>query len=445
VPNRERGLLVAVVVVAVAVRLLLAVHLDADPPGGMTLEGEARNLLEGRGYSLTIRELDGSAHDVPSVYDVPGYAILLATTWLVTGSDSTVWIRLLQIAIDALLCLLVFRIGRDTVGARAALAGALLYALYLPQATAAASVGRDAWGTFGVVVVTFLFLTFAQDGRWRYAVATGVVVGLVGYVRPMVLLLPVALAIAAVRHLGLRRAILAAGVMVIVAHASLLPWAARNYTAYGRWIFTRANLYQSFWVGFGSFSNPVGALNSEEKTLAHMQAEGFPGRSNSTLEYEEFVKPRAIAVIRDHPLWYASVVLRRIPRALLVHRLSWGVLQDHRLGYHTAFVGQGHERSIMTYVSWLARRNPGFLVTKALDALVLAAAAAGAWHVRKAGWRLAVLLAVPAYVVMVHAVINVEGRYILPAHWVYLLLVGALVADLVPRRVPAPEAWHGAH
>lgn len=428
----DRFWLVMIVIAALAVRLWMLFCVIPAGDQGMSLIGEARYLYNGLGYSLGIWTADGYMR-VPSVYDMPGYAILLAGSWKIFGTaNEFLPLQVFQVFVDSFFCLLVYSIGRDVFGRKIGLLAALLFAFYLPEANFAAMARRDVWATWGVLGAAWLFLKYQKNGSPCWMAVLGFVVGLTCYFKATLLLLPFAFAVT-IPH-GLLRTVRDTALAMFVAFLCLLPWAIRNHNAYGRWIFTRCTLAQNTWVGFGEVPNPVGAVASEEVTLRQMQAEGFKGTSNSTLDFEDFIKPKVEAAIRDHRLWYWGLVLKRIPMALIANRIPWGVFQDQNVTYHKMFEHNTNQKSMLRYTYFMAKNNPGFLFTKLLDLLLLLAAICGL-YLRRNDWKKWGFLAtIPAYFIAVHIPIHIEGRYMVPAHGVFILFAAAALAAMLFRR-----------
>ena len=150
--------LAAIAVLALLVRLVLLIFAYPTWEQGMTLESEAKSLLEGNGYSLLVTTPEGETQLIPSVYDMPGFPLILAGTWKLTGSQSFLWIQSIQIILDVMMIFLIYRTIEPLMGSRIGILSALLYSIYLPQATAAVQPMRDVWATFGTISSVAMFL-----------------------------------------------------------------------------------------------------------------------------------------------------------------------------------------------------------------------------------------------------------------------------------------------
>jgi hypothetical protein len=409
-----------IVLLAMTIRLLLLFFAYPGWEHGMTHEVTASSILEGKGFSEKVVGEDGRVEYIPSAHDMPGAALLLVLTWTLFGTESFLYVQLLQIVLDSLLCVIVFLIARYFFSDLVSLLGSFLYAMYLPQATMAVQPRADVWLTFGLVLSVYCMIRFFESRKLWFLLLVGLIIGFTVYFKPNILFLPLFLGVPLALKFGVKKGLILSSLTMSIVLVILSPWVIRNYVVFERFILTRTPFYQTMWEGFGEFQNPFGAVNNDEATYQQMRKEGFQGRL-ATAEYDDFIKPRVLKVIKEHPVWYMSAVLRRIPKAILVNRIPWGVLQDKQYFYHQMFAENMEEKSIWRYAKRMIDLNPGFLVTKAFDVLVFALFVVGVFLTRQNFKELMILFIVPVYLILVHIPIHVEGRYMVPFHWVYLL------------------------
>ena len=426
-----------IITIALGIRLLLLIFAYPQWHHGFLEIDLAQNILQGHGISTKVIDENGLIKYLPTAQEMPGYSILLSFFQWLTGSETLIYIQLFQILLDSLSCYLIYLFGRKCFSEPVGLIGATLFALYLPEAYLAVSPMRDVWITFCLLTALFLFLKYISSEQKRWLILTGLTVGVGCYFRPTVFFLPLFLCIPlwsrSKRKLG--KSLMAGVVMQSVVLLCLTPWGIRNYLALDRFILTRTVFYQSIWEGFGEFANPFGAVLNDTLTQRQTQAEGFTGEFTSP-EFDEFLKPKVIQAIREKPLWYLGVVLKRIPYALLLNRIPWGVLQDETLFYHKSYLGNESQKNLWTYSQKLLKQNPGLLVTKTFDALIFVLALTGIYLSRRQWQETLLILMVPLYFVAVHIPIHIEGRYMVPTHWVYLIFSAVTLVALKERLFP---------
>lgn len=90
--------------------------------------------------------------------------------------------------------------------------------------------------------------------------------------------------------------------------------------------------------------------------------------------------------------------------------------------------------SLIQYALFMLRENPGFLLTKCLDLVILVFAIYGLLLMWRTNRRYGLLLgSLPLYFMLVLIPIRMEGRYMTPIHWVFLLLMAYSLLHLKER------------
>jgi 4-amino-4-deoxy-L-arabinose transferase-like glycosyltransferase len=201
--------------------------------------------------------------DGRSVFRLPGYPAILAATFHV--SYRPVW-ALVQIAMDVALVALVYALGRDLLGRRVALVGALLQALS-PLAMAA-SVRLLSDGPYATVflLTVWLLVKHIRSGDRKWLIASAVAMAAACYIRPIG---PV-MAGAAVLFLLVRpgRRVKQALAYAAIVAVLLGPWVIRNGTATGYW-----GLSNNFSVTLFGYSAAITLETAEDRTPAEVQTE----------------------------------------------------------------------------------------------------------------------------------------------------------------------------
>jgi hypothetical protein len=428
----------AIFFLAVVVRMAMLFGL---PPEHLPLDSgvidTAESLLSGHGFADQVRGENGEVRFFPTAFEMPGHALVLAGLWKLVGVHSPIVLPLFQLLVDSFMVFAIFRIASLLFGEKVGLIGAVLFAIYLPEAYLSVFFKRDVWVSWGAILGAYCILRYVQTGKHVYPVGAGGILIGTTYFGPTILFLPFFLAFGLLLVGEKKKAFVSGLIMGAIVVIGLTPWVMRNYAVFGKFIPTRTAFWIVMWEGFGEVPNPFGAVTSDEVVYREIREQGFTGR-NATLESDEFFKPRVMRVLREHPLWYAGLVVRRIPMALLINRTPWGVLQDRRFLYHRMYSTNNEEKSIFGFARFMIENNPGFLLTKVLDALLLGVALAGIWLSRRDDRLCFLLLCVPAYFVLVYIPMHIEGKYMVPGHWAYLIFCARTFGELAVRlRTPS--------
>ncbi len=407
---------------AIIVRLLMLVGVGESLAIDWGLLDTVNSLLDGHGFADPVITANGAIVYEPTVFEMPGHAFFIAGLWSLIGERSLVAIQIVQLVIDSCFVFFVFAIGKRLFNEKVGLIAAFLFAIYLPEAYLSIFIKRDVWVSWTVILAYLFYLKYIQEEKKRFVGLTALTIAVGVYFNPTLLLLPIFMGIFSLPLLSLKKAFVSTVLIMIFVSMMLVPWIVRNYNQFGAFIPTRGGFYQTMWEGFGEFNNPFGAVLNDAYTFEQMKAEGYTGRP-TTPEYDDFFKPKVKKVITEHPGWYIKTVLKRIPMALIANRVTWGVLQDRHLSYHKHFTDKMHEKTIFNYVKFIIVNNPGFLVTKIFDAIILGLAIIGIYLSRRRWKESLYLISVPFYFIGVYIPMHVEGKYMIPTHWVSLIFM----------------------
>lgn len=216
----------------------------------------ARSIAEGRGFSSPF----GAAYTGPTSWLAPVYPYLCALFFAVFGVFSTnaaVALLTLQSLISALTCLPILGIAERTVGRRAGLAAALLWAGFPWFSKWAVSwVWEISLSTLLFTCLFWYALRLSEPASIKLWLGFGAVWGIALLVNPALLpLLPASLAWCGIQiHRAggkwLKPALLALAACVLV----ISPWLVRNRMVFGQWTFLRSNFGVEFWLGNTRYS-----------------------------------------------------------------------------------------------------------------------------------------------------------------------------------------------
>jgi dolichyl-phosphate-mannose-protein mannosyltransferase len=470
-PRRRRGRgpwITAVFVIALAVRSLYAVDLapaleSQEQPGSRMMqrydEGAAA-ILQGDGL-LFVSGVDPS--DTGLLSRPPGYSILLAAIYGVVGRGLFA-AQLVQNALNALVPVFVFLLADTLVGRRTAIGAGLLAALLPHLAYYSALLTPDVVCAIPVLIALVFLVPLARGRRVPIvrAVLAGVMLGLAVWLRPNLLLLGPAVAVAALllARPRARRWAVAAGVAA-GAVAAIAPITIRNYVLYRAFVPVSINLGVVLWEGIGEASGNAWGTRTDDIDVAAQEAEmyGDPRyadwwASPDGIRRDRDRVRRSLVVIAAHPAWFAGAALRRAAQMMdyagadappvaprgAVPRETLDTLHEP---------GQGGSAKHLWGEELLARLRPritsrdsvrigrvfGLLrpvvrpLQIVLGLLTLPLVLAGlAVLLAVAPRRALFVLVVPLYQVAFQSIVHFEFRYVLPMHACLLVLAGVALA-----------------
>ncbi len=306
----------------------------------------ARNLVEGRGYVIDSEYVISIASKVEregpcDIADVappseetftpyyalpPGTSILLAGTYWVFGEYRWIYLRVIQAIIDSFGCVLMFLIGRELFNRRVGLIAAFLYAVWLPIAYLSTWPLHDALMPFITLVCLYFFIEGVRRKKVIFYILSGLFTGIGCYFQPSLLLLPVAfgigLLIYEVRKIDFWKCIAQAAkvtvIMMVVLVLVISPWVVRNYRVTGAVFGMRVTVWTLLWEGFAEFGDaPVASVSVDDASPQEIARRelGYDVKYG-TPEVEAVIRPKVLNTIKEHPLWYLSLLARRVPRAV---------------------------------------------------------------------------------------------------------------------------------
>jgi len=455
---------------ALAVRLpILATQHDEYLSGGITtaLGLVARNLLEGRGLVETtgpyeLRQLydlqrdRGKLLDIgdfpdppdqptkPLIQRMPGYPVLLAISWKLTGNRSYLPIQLVQVLLSALLPLMLYSAGRRLFGEAAGLTAGILAALHLAEARLAVVPLYDAWIVF---LAGFLIWFLARSGEKGYPLADFVWIGLAvaagTYLKPTVLVLPLFVAAALIPRISVRRALARGAIAFGLPLLALLPWAFRNERVFHRPILTNTFFWATFWEGFGEARNPFGAVLDDHFTYVRVLADD-PLMVYASPEYDDYFRPKVLGVIGTRPGFVLSLMGQRLVRGLLFPENPWGIPAVERTEESFRVFHRDTGKGLLAYLAAKPVVSLVKLLQRFWDPFLLVLAFL-TLAVDRDRWReFLPLLALPVAFVATTIPLHLEGRYLLPGTLVWILFaavpLSAWLGGWQERRGKTPES-----
>ncbi|HEX9120753.1 MAG TPA: glycosyltransferase family 39 protein [Terriglobales bacterium] len=271
----------------------------------------ARSIAEGRGFSSPF----GAAYTGPTSWIAPVYPYLCALFFELFGVFSTnaaVALLSLQSLISALTCVPILGIAERTVGRRAGLVAALLWAGFPWFSKWAVSwVWEIPLSTLLFTCLFWYALRLSEPASDKLWLGFGALWGIALLVNPALLpLLPASLVWCGfqIHRQGgkwVKPALLALAACVLV----ISPWLVRNRVVFGEWAFLRSNFGFEFWLGNTRYNTGRGwggrhpTANPAE--LVRYQAMGEPA-------YVRWKLQDALATVRQSPWEFVKLTARRV-------------------------------------------------------------------------------------------------------------------------------------
>src|ERR1051325_10031375 len=442
--RKQLAIFFAVLVIAVSVRVLtlqfMRAHLN-DPAWFQVgsyakFDRQARDILDGRQPLLWI--------DDPTRTDLaqypPAFPALVALIYKVSGDHSAYSVQLVLWFLDLIFSfVLITGIALTAFGWRAAIASSFLVALSPLFAMYAAYPSADVPATWFVLGGNWLLLLAFKRRHVSLALAAGVLLGIACWVRVNPLFLCVGWAIALLvltagtwaLKLKLSAAVLAGTVLVIA------PIVIRNAVVFPDFTPTGGTIGVNLWEGLGEteFGRANGFLYGDDKMLAVERTRlGVPADAQFEVQWPDGIRRdrertrESLAFIKQHPIWYAGVMLGRM----------WGMLKvagDPVPYCATSGINVTSTKTLPPNLqgSVLAFGvNALGMVQSVVRYLLLPLVVLGLLISARSDWRITGLLFVTVlYYLIPGTSAHTEIRYVLPMHGLLIVFAGAAISELI--------------
>jgi 4-amino-4-deoxy-L-arabinose transferase-like glycosyltransferase len=286
---------------------------------------QAEDLLEGKQRLFLI--------DDPSRTDLaqypPAYPAWLAMIYKLTGDRSVYSAQIVQWLLDLFLSfVLIAGIATSAFNWRVGIAAGLLLSLSPLFAMYAAYPSADMPTMWLVLAGNWLLVIAAKRKSVGLALGAGVLLGVACWIRVNPLYLCVGWAIALLllvrerwkRRLKMSAALLGGTILVIS------PVVVRNYLTFPDFTPTGGTIGTNLWEGLGEteLGRQNGFQYGDHKMVEYERAKlGLPAGLAMTPQWPDGIRRdkervrESMAFIKQHPIWYAGVMLRRM----------WGMLK----------------------------------------------------------------------------------------------------------------------
>jgi hypothetical protein len=289
----------------------------------------AASLAEGRGFSYGPGHQSGTAQRFGRAPLYPMFLAAVGATAPGPDGGTPTNLKIVQSVLGAALVLLLGATALQVVSPRAGVAAAIVAAVYPPLVWYPSYVLSETLYSL-LAIGTALLLQRAVDrseaersGRAGapLALLTGAIAGAAVLTRPaMLLFVPLALVWLAVRRRYVLAVALTAGVAAVV-----LPWTARNYRIYDRFVLVASEGGVTFWTGNHPLARGEGdlAANPEIKQAELEFRQAHPGLSAE--ELEPLYYRDALAHIAARPGWWLGLLARKAFYTMIPAGPSYGV------------------------------------------------------------------------------------------------------------------------
>ena len=316
-PINKRLLYAALFLVGFALRFgfLLWKHTYLRAPGSILPFGAeicqiAKSIVEGKGYSSPFFGGDTG----PTSWIAPVYPLLCAAVFRLFGVysvASAVVLLCLQCLMAAATSIAIYALGARTVGARAGIWAAWIWAVSPIFFRWPVSWIWDFTATALLVSVALVTtIDAAEKGTLRLWLRMTVIWALIALTNPAPLsVMPFAFLYAAYEnHKAGARWVRSLVFSCVLFGALVSPWLIRNEVVFGRPVFFRSNYWFEFYLGNYHFSNGVGFSgkhpNNYPKAFKQYAELG-------ELRFVELHKKEALDFVRKYPREFLSLTATR--------------------------------------------------------------------------------------------------------------------------------------
>lgn len=362
-------------------------------------------------YTLARTMIDhgvyGWTADEPTAFWAVGTSALAAFTYLFT--DSHVGVVILNLVAGGMIMGLTHQLCARWFGTRTAVIALCLVAVW-PNLIFFTTILSSELFFIAMTLAGLFFWQRPVGNRWVNLLLCGLVWGLTCYIRPVILLVPVALALVDLAG-GLRpfgRSVLDAVIAMLLISLVAAPWTLRNQRVFGEPVMISTNFGSNFWMG-----------NNPQSTGGYM---ALPPEvaSMSEIEREDYLLDEAKRFIRENPAEALKLLGKKFVRLNLRETIGvvWNEAKLH------ALVG---EKGVM---------GAKLIATGYWYGLLLAAVAGMTMIGRRQGFVAAFFnpsVALWGYFTALHVVVVADDRYHMPASAFVAMLAAVAISRFSDR------------
>ena len=308
--TRNRQLLLLILAAAILIRIPVALYMGDQVtvlPGihdQVSYDALARSLLAGRGYSFTENSYPFTPANTPTSHWSFIYPLYLAGMYTLTGFHPLI-ARLVQSVVGgALICLLVYLIGRHVVDEVTGLVAAALAAVYGYFVYYNAALMTETFFIVLVLLSLYLSLELREKPTLTRWALLGLALGIAGLLRQTVLLFVPFLLLWLFWELkkdGVRWWHFITPLVIIL--LMILPWTVRNYLVYDQFLLLNSNAGYALYAS----NNPNLGTDWRNDVVVVPVPEELRGQNEAQLD--RALTQRAIEFIREDPKRYFLLTL----------------------------------------------------------------------------------------------------------------------------------------
>ena len=450
--RKQLATLFTLLLITISVRVLtlqfMRAHLN-DPSWFQVgsyakFDRQTRDILDGRQRLFWI--------DDPTRTDLaqypPAFPALVALIYKLSGERSAYSVQVVLWFADLILSLLlIMGIATTAFGWRVAIASGFLVGLSPLFALYAAYPSADVPATWFVLGGNWMLLLAAQRKDAWLALAAGVLLGVACWLRVNPLYLCVAWAIALlvfVRTRWLHR-LRMSGAALLGTIVVIAPIVIRNYVVFPDFTPTGGTIGTNLWEGLGEteLGRSNGFILGDDKMLERERAKmNLPPDIQIDVQWPDGIRRdqertnEAMAFIRQHKLWYLSVMARRIGGMLKVagDPVPYCGTSGVNVTSKKCLSSQWQGGILAAAVNLLG------MIQSVVRYLFLPLAALGIYVAARWDWRLTCLLLVTVlYYLVPGTAAHTEIRYVLPMHGLLIVFAGAAWERIFSRRLSRIE------
>ena len=299
-------ILVAAVLIRIPIALLMGDQITVLPgiQDQVSYDALARSLLDGRGYSFTEKWYPFTPANTPTAHWSFIYPLYLAGTYAVMGYHP-VAARLLQGAVGgALVCFLVYLIGRRVANESTGLVSAGMAAVYGYFIYYSAALMTETFFIILVLLILHLSLELKEKPSLARWALLGLVLGVAGLLRQTVLLFVPFLLLWLFWELkkdGIRWWYFTVPIVVII--LMIAPWTIRNYLVFDHFLLLNSNAGYALYAS----NNPNLGSDWRNELVVIPVPEELAGQNEAQLD--RALSQRGIEFILADPERYLQLTL----------------------------------------------------------------------------------------------------------------------------------------